>query len=614
MRVVAWALFLFLFYSASLFGQEGVAPLRANPALGALPPALEGTLKTTSIPLPFFEDFTDYSLYPAPDRWADRQVYINNTMGVGVISRGVATFDALNERGRPYDTLNNAALRFADSLTSQAFNLAAFTPADSLYLSFFYQPQGFGFSPEATDSLMLFFRASNGQYRKQWSREGSTVQPFVQVMIPVRDTSFFYDGFRFRFVNKASINLNDDIWNLDYIRFAAGRSIHDTSVGDPATTTQPQPFLTDYTAMPYRQFIASPATEKAPNVTYVARANNSTVVNIPDGFRTVLQLSGATIGSGNGTLTIGALGETFRAFPNNVAQPPPGAPNARVVFENRFFFGDVGGSNRRMNDTILRETVFDNYLAYDDGTAERSYYLNLFATLPGKVAIEHRLNVADTLRGVSVLFGQQVPSASSKFFTAVVYRSLAGIDGATADDVVFQQEFLQPSFTDTVNAPQVYPFAVPVAMPAGKFYIGLIQPALSGSDSLYYALDVNRQGSNHMYFNVLNVWENSLVSGALMVRPLLGAALPQSIADVGAKSDESSFFLYPNPGHDAFRISGIKTGLASYRIMDAQGREVITGAARDGETIHVAPLSPGVYFVQLARGGGWSRPLRWVKL
>jgi hypothetical protein len=81
------------------------------------------------------------------------------------------------------------------------------------------------------------------------------------------------------------------------------------------------------------------------------------------------------------------------------------------------------------------------------------------------------------------------------------------VDGATSDDVVFQQEFLQPQFTDTVNSARVYPFAVPVSMPAGKFYIGLIQPALSGSDSLFYALDVNRVGSNHLYFNVLNQWE-----------------------------------------------------------------------------------------------------------
>jgi hypothetical protein len=82
----------------------------------------------------------------------------------------------------------------------------------------------------------------------------------------------------------------------------------------------------------------------------------------------------------------------------------------RALFSrNRFFFGDPGGANVTRNDTILRVTVFDNYLAYDDGTAERSYFLNLFPTLPGKIAIEHRLNIADTLRGVSVLLVSRYP-------------------------------------------------------------------------------------------------------------------------------------------------------------------------------------------------------------
>jgi hypothetical protein len=74
----------------------------------------------------------------------------------------------------------------------------------------------------------LYFRTSGGQYRKQWSKAGGTVAAFQQVMIAVTDTAFFYNGFRFRFVNKASINLNDDVWNLDYIALGQGRSVGDT--------------------------------------------------------------------------------------------------------------------------------------------------------------------------------------------------------------------------------------------------------------------------------------------------------------------------------------------------------------------------------------------------
>lgn len=608
-------LLLFLIVGGAAYAQEGVVPLRWNPTLQAVQDATPEALaaKTTApLSLPFFEDFLEYSPLPVSERWVDAQVYINNTMPVGQVSRGVATFDALNERGRPYDTVSNAALRYADSLTSQVFDLSDILPGDSVYLSFFYQPQGRGFSPEASDSFMLYFRASNGQYRKQWSVAGSTVQPFRQVMIAVTDTAFFYNGFRFRFVNKASINLNDDVWNLDYIRFAGGRSFADTAISDPATASEPTPLLNDYISMPYRQFVAAAGSERATNLAYTARANRASTVSVPDGFQTSV-LNGGVIGSGSGTLTTSGFNETLRSFPNSVNTPSLGAPNARVVFQNRFFFGDAGGGNKTANDTILRETVFDNYLAYDDGTAERSYFLNLFPTLPGKVAIEHRLNIADTVRGVSVLFGQQVPTATSKFFTAVVYRRLAGVDGATNDDVAYQQDFLQPGFTGTVNSAQVYPFATPVPMPAGRFYIGLMQPALAGSDSLFYALDVNRVGSNHLYFNVLNQWEGSLINGALMIRPLLGAELPLDVAQV-RDNNETTFSLYPNPGRTVVYLRGVGDGRAPYRVMDMQGRIVVSGMMTDDEPLAVEPLSPGTYFVQVSSKAGWSRPKRWVKL
>jgi hypothetical protein len=194
-----------------------------------------------------------------------------------------------------------------------------------------------------------------------------------------------------------------------------------------------------------------------------------------------------------------------------------------------------------------------------------------------------------------------------------VYRRLAGVDGATSDDVIFQQEFLQPQFTDTVNSARVYSFHVPVAMPAGKFYIGLIQPALSGSDSLFYALDVNRVGGNHLYFNVLNQWESSLISGALMVRPLLGGELPQSITTAEI-DEERAFSLYPNPGKSTVKISGLSSLQNTYRILDAQGRVVASGKASDEEELQVGMLAPGVYFVQIGNGPGWSRPQRWIKL
>lgn len=608
---------LFLIGASAAVAQEQVVPLRYNPALQQAPAAKPSVFKTTANALPFFEDFTGYSLYPDLQRWVETQVYVNNTMGVDVISRGVATFDALNAKGRPYDTTNAFVLRYADSLTSQPFDLSTHVPGDSIYLSFFFQPQGNGFSPESTDSLMLFLRskAGGGTWIKAWAIEGSTVYPFTQVMVRVADTNYLYNGFQFRFVNKASINLNDDVWNLDYVRMNSGRSLFDTAVNDVAFTRDPSYILNDYTYMPYRQFMANPAAERATQHTAYIRNSKNTTHNTTYAFGAREQVSGTVLASSlNNSVNIPAHTEVSVVFNTYTATVPDPGGYAKVVFENKYYLESAGTTGPLENDTIVREQIFDNYLAYDDGTAEKSYYLNLFTTLPGKVAVEHHLNKPDTLRGMAILFGQQVPSSANKFLTLQVYKSLAGINGATTDDLVFTQDFYQPRFVDTVNRFYVYPFDSPVPMPTGTFYIAAMQPALSGSDSLYYALDANRLTANHLYYNVLNVWEPSLVSGALMIRPLLGQQVRSSAVTDRAHA-AIDWSIFPNPGADLIHVA-VRGGKGSYRyqLLDLQGRTVQQGALPKEGRIDAAGLGAGMYLLRLQQDGLWSLPLRWVKL
>src|SRR5690606_16276643 len=99
--------------------------------------AKEQSFKTTALTLPFFEDFTDNSFLVNPLRWVPTtQVYVNNTMGFDMKSRGVVTLDAIGPRGLPHDTLSATSLRFGDSLTSQPIDLSLYAPGDSIYLSF----------------------------------------------------------------------------------------------------------------------------------------------------------------------------------------------------------------------------------------------------------------------------------------------------------------------------------------------------------------------------------------------------------------------------------------------------------------------------------------------
>ncbi len=570
-------------------------------------PVKKTTAAAEPLSLPFFEDFTGTGIFPDSSRWADFCTYVNNTMGNKPISRGVVTFDALDWKGLPYDSFNNANFRYADSLTSQPINLSldVVTPSDSVYLSFFYQPQGNGFYPKVQDSLMLFLKTRFGGYKKVWSVAGSTLKPFSQVMIPISDSLYFDSFFQFRFINIGAMYWADAVWNVDYVRLGKNRNLFDTTVNDIGFTTQPTQFLNDYTSMPYRQFYGYSSAERSVQQTCGLRNNydiNQSTSHAYSGTvvktSTILKTPSLTAITLNPKETAQV---TFPTYTSLITLSSAGN-YGRVTFRNKFFIQSISTADPVENDTIVKDQIFDNYLAYDDGTAEKSYYLDLYPTLPGKLAIEYHLNKPDTMKGMAIYFGRQLPFAFNKQFDIKVYSSLAGVYGATSDNVIYTEEMCTPGYADTVNRFWIYKFSQGVPLPAGTFFAGTFQPAESGSDSLYFGLDVNRVGSNHAFYNVFSGWVPSLISGAIMIRPLLG----QDVAGTGVNdislAGTPEWRIFPNPANNFVTIEIPSDELVTYTIMNVQGQKVLTGVAQRGQSISTTDLPSGIYIVRIANG------------
>lgn len=609
-------LILLLFSVFFVFGQECARPIRWNPFQKSNSNSFLHTARTTAaiLTLPFFEDFTGYSASPDSNQWQDFQVYINNTMGASPISRGVATFDALNANGIPYDSFSNTERSYADSLTSQAIDLSAHSPADSLYLSFFYQPQGNGFYPLLADSLILYMKNHFGDFVKVWSVSGTAVKPFQQVMIPIIDSFYFHGEFQFRFVNIAALFWADAIWNVDYIRLDANRSSADTVVTDIAFSSTPTFLLNDYTSMPYSQFRANPASEIVPQVSDSIRNNAPSAESVDYGMVVRDIGSGAILATSPLDNTLANEYRTIQVTePLAIASYPTYPPNIPVTFEAKYYLRTLGPFGPTVNDTAIRYQRFDNYLSYDDGTAEKSYYLNLFPSLPGKIAIEYHLNKPDTLRGMAIYFGRQIPFSSSKLFAIHVYSSLAGINGATKDVEIYATDLLTPAYADSVNHFWYYTFDDPVVLPAGTFYAGTLQPLGGISDSLYFGLDVNRIGSNHTFFNVTGTWEPSRISGAVMMRPLLGRTVSGSYVD-NVYANKSAADVYPNPAHDKIHFRLNTTDPAEYHITDIQGHLLLSGSITNGTEVDISELSSGMYFVAIVSDGIPSSTQKIIKL
>ncbi|MDR0969618.1 MAG: T9SS type A sorting domain-containing protein [Lentimicrobiaceae bacterium] len=119
--------------------------------------------------LPFFDDFSISKVYPNQQNWLDDAVFINTDFSLYPTNTKVATFDVLDPTGRVYshastvpfaaDYLHSAPIRL-DSIFE--IEKRALSLADSLYLSFTYQPQGRGDAPERSDSLVLQFAYRTG--------------------------------------------------------------------------------------------------------------------------------------------------------------------------------------------------------------------------------------------------------------------------------------------------------------------------------------------------------------------------------------------------------------------------------------------------------------------
>ena len=257
----------------STVAQEQLVGLQMNPVVQAkvadesFLKTLENGWDTIPVNMPFFDDFREPTVYPNPELWIDRYAFVNTDIPVFPVNRGAVTMDAISDSGQMYpDAVPGPTTFLADYLTSRYVRLdsiftpvpRALSPVDSVYLSFWYQPQGRGKPPHASDSLLMHFLIKpawdsitptdtthiEAVWEEIWGIEGLSLdtfylknnQYFIQIMIPIVDSQFFKKKFRFQFYNLVSLassaepswQSNCSQWNLDNIYLNLGRSVTDT--------------------------------------------------------------------------------------------------------------------------------------------------------------------------------------------------------------------------------------------------------------------------------------------------------------------------------------------------------------------------------------------------
>ncbi len=603
MRFLYFYIIICCFHNLS--AQEYTSFPDANPILFTHP-QYSTTNKTSlnisldTITLPFIDDFSQQSIYPDSSLWSDCFAYINSSFPQNPPTVGVATLEGLNEQGLPY---GGATTGTADYLTSQAIDLSNLSADSNVVLSFFYQPGGFGDAPEEGDSLFMEWKDTADTWITQWQVNGMETTEFKQVLLKIEDEQYFYNGFQFRFRNIALRSGNLDHWHIDYVILDKNRSVTDSSITDIAYTTPPGNILKNYSYMPWNQFEGFEDQEMKDSLSLTIRnlSQNTANVNYSQMY-TEVKSNTAVYNAPTTTATLPPYG----TFTEAVSLAP-----VKTALENAAITGNfeedsvnlkityqlqASPDTNSSNDTTCLEQKFYDYLAYDDGSAEKVYGINGVASYERFVAYEFTLNRLDTIRGVQFSFSHFKVNTNNVLFNIIIWKNIDKDNAGFGDDVVHRLDFQRPDYTNMVNGFAEYTFfpETPIVMD-GTFYVGWGQ---TDSKSLDVGLDIQNDASSKLYYNTQNEWVPTAISGAVMIRPVLGRN--KTIVNT-INLDKPNVLIHPNPANEYIFVEGIEalpnqTLLSVYNLQGKLIKEITVS----DNTIGISELPDGLYIVTLS--------------
>lgn len=575
-----------------------------------------------SINLPFFDDFSTYSLPTSnPDipvelqRWVDDHVHINCSFPLAPPTVGVATFDGLDRTGYPYSFITDSQGP-ADTLTSIPINLAGYSAASNVYLHFMYQGGGIGNAPEPIDSLILEFLAPLGgddPWIEVWSAPGSAMQEFQQVFVYVDNPIFLQNNFQFRFRNKATLTGNLDHWHLDYVLMNNNINPDNFDFFEVAFVSCPSSLLQDYTAMPWTHFATNPSQfMRTTQQTTQQNLSSSQADNVTSGFK--VEYEGTIWNYQNGfSQIVVAPNEVFttnyavNSNPNNFVFDTS-VNDSCAAFNVSFYQDQIGIlSSEKIgvpnNDSIVFVQRFENYYAYDDGSAERTYSVN---TSGGRIAMKYTIAETDTLLGLFIHF---VPFQVDNSLQTFLLRAWTDSNGLPGAEIGENFQFKSPSYYQNgYNIFGYYAYDEPREV-SGVVYVGFVQDS---PVEMHVGNDKNTNTNPSRLFYQLGLgaaWQQSQITGSVMIRPVFKSGKTSVWNSVEEQQTASapSFNLYPVPTSGGLMVSPYRADGRPYRVQvyTTRGQLALESNLSFGDQqIDLSQLSDDLYFVILQSEDG----------
>lgn len=600
--------FCFTFF-ASLLAVVATAQVQEITAvLSSAPKTAWSVESTDTLVPPFTDDFSYPSDKPSPALWQDAKVWVNDEMALFQNSLGVATFDGLNENGFAYKENALGSDSLADVLTSAYIDLQGLS---NVYLSFQLQEGGRGELPSNADSIVVeYWSPVTADWTQVWGQKGSgTSGPFSSIILPVQGANYLQKGFRFRFAAYGARAGAYDIWNVDYVQLDKDRNPGDTIITEPAIA-RAHPLIIGsgaYTSWPWWVSNASSVANRPSTLEFIYRRNGA----VPSGgwslnlgqFR--WEENGALVQQTTAvpviTNTQHNQDQTFTVSVPSAAMISFSGPT--TVSTKVWFDGSAAGF--RSNDTVRGTLTLDNYLALDDGSAERAYAVQ--NVVGGRVAQKFKvggLGGSDTLKGMYFNFVDAGEAYTSTFRMAVWAPADSG-DGP--GNILYMSDSLYRPFTGYYRGDMMpYELDSSVSLNAyAEVWLGYI---CTSSNPMYLGLDQQRtlpSGMPRYYGDGFN-WYQSLEPGVAMMRPYFR----YSPTDMAVEELAQDFKVYPNPSSGSLSI---ESPSAHYVLRTLTGATVAAGHVEGYNNLELHHLDAGLYILSLRTAQGIAQ-VKWIKL
>ena len=550
--------------------------------------------------------------------WLDSNVYRNTHFAVNPWTIGVATFDGLKSNGMPY-FINSNVRGYGDYLTSKPINLEGLKLKDSIYFSFLYQPKGYGDAPENInvgstfkhDSLCLqFYNPTYDKWFSVWSKTVSEIPEiqnkefisFKRVHFRIKDSTFLKKNFQFRFVNYGDLSGSLDHFHLDYVKFRKNSGYQDTLFKDFAFVYPVNTILKKYTSVPWTHFVNTFNKPISDSISFFIRNGSNVDENNDQSNYLKLYKNGSLFNEfeilgqklTNGQVNYSKFSNylSYHNFSDKISIPFNNEDSTSITIKATI---KASYTNLLENDSSIATQKFEDYYAYDDGSAEAAYGLK---SSQASVAYKIKTLLPDSLIGAYMFFSPSVNDKSKKEFALTVWKDNNGIPG----DIIYEDDDFSlhnPIYGETRDQFMPYYFKdFKRFWVDTTFFVGIRQ---IDKDYLNIGFDRNTKNIARIFYSLDKInWNKSQVDtvGSLMIRPIFLSNLNKKVSVVELE-DLQQFIIYPNPVKNLLYIDSKED---EFKITDLQGRQVVI-FVKNPNGLDVSYINPGVYFVTALKSG-----------